>query len=102
MGCSVVRIDRAVAAREWLASQDRLPDLLLTDVVMPGEMDGVALAQHARATYPALRIVVMTGYAEQLEAISRMGFEIVPKPCSPDTLADAINRVCAPPRNAPA
>ena len=37
-------------------------DILLTDVHLPG-MSGVALAQHARAHYPALRIVFVTGAA---------------------------------------
>lgn len=59
---------------------------------MPGEKDGLALAQEARARYPELRIILMTGYAEQMEAISRQGFEIIPKPCSAQVLASAIGR----------
>ena len=92
MGCQVVRMDRAAAAQDWLSRQDRLPDVLLTDVVMPGDMDGVALAQAVRARYPSLRIILMTGYAEQMEAISRQGFEIIPKPCSAEMLAGTIGR----------
>jgi signal transduction histidine kinase/CheY-like chemotaxis protein len=95
MGCRVTRIDRARKAADWLKSQSRLPDLLLTDVVMPGEMDGLALAQHVRAEFPSVRIVVMTGYAEQIEAIARLGYEIIPKPCSADMLADAISKALA-------
>ena len=99
MGCTVLRVNRAVAARDWLSRQDELPDLLLTDVVMPGEMNGVGLAEYARTNFPQLRIIVMTGYAEQIERIARMGFEILPKPCSADMLAEAIQRVssAAPP-----
>ena len=96
LGCSVRRMDRASAARDWLSSgAASLPDLLLSDVVMPGEMDGVALAQFVRDRLPELKTVLMTGYAEQLDAISRMGFVIVPKPCSADTLVEAIRRVGA-------
>ncbi|HYF42948.1 MAG TPA: ATP-binding protein [Ramlibacter sp.] len=93
MGCTVTYIDRAAAARDWLAAQDRLPDLLLTDVVMPGEMDGAALAQLVRERYPQLKVILMTGYAEQLDSLARMGFEILPKPCTPEALAEAIERV---------
>jgi signal transduction histidine kinase len=92
IGCKVTRLNRAAAARDWLARQSMLPDVLLTDVVMPGEMDGVALARIVREKYPGLRIILMTGYAEQMEAISRLGFEIIPKPCSAEMLASTIAR----------
>ena len=59
---------------------------------MPGEMDGLALAQWARSRFPGLRIILITGYAEQMESISRQGFEVIPKPCSAEMLAAAIAR----------
>ena len=59
---------------------------------MPGEMDGLALAQRVRVRFPGLRIILITGYAEQMEAISRQGFEVIPKPCSAEMLASAIAR----------
>jgi len=90
LGCEVTRLDRAAAAEEWLSRQARLPDVLLSDVVMPGEIDGLALAQRARVRFPGLRIILITGYAEQMEAISRQGFEVLPKPCSAEMLAAAI------------
>jgi DNA-binding NtrC family response regulator len=86
----VTRLDRADAAFKWLCRQSSLPDVLLTDVVMPGRMDGVALAQSSRLRFPGVRVILMTGYAEQMEAIGRQGFEIVPKPCSAEMLAAAI------------
>ncbi|HYW57137.1 MAG TPA: ATP-binding protein [Polaromonas sp.] len=90
LGCTVTRVDRAHFAREWLAAQVQLPDLLLSDVMMPGDMDGLALAKYARATYPSLNILLMTGYAEQMDIIAKSGFDILPKPCSADILADGI------------
>jgi signal transduction histidine kinase len=95
LGCEVTRHSRAVAARNWLALQSSLPDLLLTDVVMPGEMDGLGLALHVKSHYPALKVVVMTGYAEQMEALSRLGYEILPKPCSAEMLGQAMARAFA-------
>ena len=41
-------------------------DLLLTDVRMP-LMDGIALAQAAQEQWPALSILIMTGYSDQHE-----------------------------------
>lgn len=50
---------------EALAAYEAAPDsfdLLLTDIVMPG-MDGVELANRAKATRPHLKIVFITGFA---------------------------------------
>lgn len=37
-------------------------DLLFTDVRMPGEMDGVELAQFARTRWPKLRVIITSGH----------------------------------------
>jgi signal transduction histidine kinase/ActR/RegA family two-component response regulator len=104
LGCTVTHFNRGSIARDWLqgkidpqggAPKSDLPDLLLTDIVMPGDMDGLALAQYARANFPRLRIILMTGYSAKLEAISRQGFKVLPKPCSPETLAEVISRARA-------
>lgn len=97
MGCQVKRVPNAAAALAHLQGLSQLPDALVSDVVMPGEMDGVGLARAVRARYPAMGIVLMTGYASQMEAIATLGFEVLPKPCSADMLADAILRTTRPP-----
>ncbi|MDB5742731.1 MAG: response regulator [Polaromonas sp.] len=97
MGCKVTHFDRAIHAGDWLARQACLPDLLLSDVVMPGAIDGLGLALQVAERYPELKTILMTGYAEQLDTISRLGFEVIPKPCSPELLADTIERVMAKP-----
>jgi PAS domain S-box-containing protein len=51
----------AVAVAE---AEDREIDLLLTDVVMPG-MRGYEVAQHVAASRPKIRILFMSGYAEE-------------------------------------
>ncbi len=38
--------------------------LLFTDIVMPGEMDGVRLAAEAQRRYPGLRVLLTSGYTE--------------------------------------
>jgi CheY-like chemotaxis protein len=92
LGCRVFRVDSAARALEWLSTRAQAPDLVLSDVVMPGDMDGLALATHLRASHPSLRVILMTGYAEKLNAIESEGFEVLPKPCSAEILAAAIAR----------
>jgi CheY-like chemotaxis protein len=40
-------------------------DLLLTDIVMPGELQGTTLARTLRENHPALRVIFMSGYASE-------------------------------------
>lgn len=53
----VCSADEAV---QLLQARDDI-DALLTDVEMPGKMDGLALAQEARRGWPYLAIIVMSG-----------------------------------------
>lgn len=92
LGCRATRVDRASAALDWLAANPVRPDLVLSDVVMPGELDGLALAIRLRETVPELPVILMTGYAERLDRISAAGFEVLPKPCSAEILGAAIAR----------
>lgn len=78
-------------------SEDRKFDLLLTDVVMPGGLNGRQLADHARLLHPHLKVVFTSGYTE--DAIVRtgaLGAEFLPKPYRraelARTLADALGR----------
>ena len=41
-------------------------DVLLTDVRMPGKLDGIDLAHRARSARPTLPVLVVSGYAEQI------------------------------------
>jgi len=42
-------------------------DLVLTDIVMPGKTNGIALAAIVGQTYPETCVLCMTGYSDQLE-----------------------------------
>ena len=51
------------AYRLLLAHPDLRVDLLFTDVVMPGQLDGIDLAKEARALRPELKVLYATGFA---------------------------------------
>jgi CheY-like chemotaxis protein len=90
LGCEVTHFTQAAPAIQWLDAHGAEVDAVLTDVVMPGELDGVALARHVRQSHPRLRLVVMTGYAAQLEEITRQGYTVLAKPWTAANLARAL------------
>ncbi len=59
-------VSQAANAEEALTRlrTDRPFDLMLTDVVMPGRLNGKRLADEVERQWPATRIVFMSGYAE--------------------------------------
>ena len=77
-------------ALEALA-RDRF-DLLLTDIVMP-IMDGIALALKASRDYPDLRILMMTGFAEQKKRaynLDTLIHDVISKPFNLEQIVAAV------------
>jgi CheY-like chemotaxis protein len=62
--------------------------VMLSDVQMPGGMDGVALARLVRAAYPAIKIALTSGRGVTGEATEYDAF--FPKPCDPLTMVGRI------------
>jgi signal transduction histidine kinase/ActR/RegA family two-component response regulator len=100
LGCEVTHFAAAAPALEWLDRHPEAVDVVLTDVVMPGDMDGLALAQRVRERHPRLGLLVMTGYAEQLDQITRQGFTVLAKPWTASHLAQALRTAHAAARSA--
>jgi CheY-like chemotaxis protein len=63
-------------------------DVLLSDIVMPGRLDGVGLAAEVQGRYPALPIILATGYTERLA--TEHGLRVLAKPFTSQTLAEAL------------
>ncbi len=78
-----------------LLRNGRPVDLLFTDLIMPGNMNGVVLAREARRLQPGIKVLLTTGYAS--ESIERHGadgeFPVIDKPYRQDELARKIRIV---------
>ncbi|WP_051340676.1 hybrid sensor histidine kinase/response regulator [Azospirillum halopraeferens] len=89
-GYTVTLVDNARAALDTLAS-GRAFDLVLSDIVMPGDLNGLDLARTVRDRYAGLPIMLTTGYSTAATAAVEDGFVLLHKPYRPEALAEAIS-----------
>jgi CheY-like chemotaxis protein len=92
MGYRVREASNGVHALEALRN-DADVDLVFTDLVMPGGMSGIDLVREVGAHYPSCRVLLTSGYAEEL--VSSSGIEenfvrLLRKPYRQSDLAAAI------------
>jgi len=83
-GHEIVTAQDGAEALDILTDNDGTFDLLLTDIKMP-IMDGIALALSAARDFPALTILLMTGFADQRERASGLNaivHDVITKPFS--------------------
>ena len=84
--------DSAEAALEALRTDT--PDVLVTDIRMPGQ-SGLELVKKIHGTRPQLPIIVMTAYSDLGNAVSAYesgAFEYLPKPFDIDQVLDLVRR----------
>ena len=87
LGFEPVVSHSAKEALEELAAGER-PQLMFSDVVMPGGLSGIELAHKVRARFPELPILLTTGYSEEVGGTH--GFTILQKPYELDSLTRAL------------
>lgn len=88
-GLMVTRVVTADEALPLLAGADAI-DLLFSDVIMPGRISGIDLAQEARRLRPGLPVILTTGYSGNVADAE--GIRILPKPYRIDELVDVLAR----------
>ena len=72
-------------------------DLLLTDIVLPGET-GPALAGRLRRENPGLKVLLVTGYAEEMALLEAKQEECLAKPFSTEVLLRRVRQLLDPRR----
>jgi DNA-binding NtrC family response regulator len=68
-------------------------DLLLTDLVMPGGLNGRELAEMLRQRSPRLKVIYMSGYSADVlgkEFVVQPGLDFLQKPYDADKLASVV------------
>jgi two-component system cell cycle sensor histidine kinase/response regulator CckA len=98
-GYSVIEASNGVEAMEALEQKNGAVDLVVSDVVMP-EMDGPTLLKAMRARNPDLKIIFVSGYAEDAfdKSVLRDDeqFAFLPKPFALSALVEKVKQTMAP------
>jgi two-component system NtrC family sensor kinase len=96
LGFTVELINNAESALKHLQSSDRAYRFLLSDIVMPGAMNGLELARRVRSlegNKPP--IILATGYSAEAQSASDEGFVLLRKPYGMIELRKAIAAILA-------
>jgi signal transduction histidine kinase len=88
-GCTVHHEESADAAFNLLGEGYGF-DLVLSDVQMPGLMNGVDLAEQIMMRLPHQKVVLMTGYADELDRAKHLNVAILAKPFNMEDLLNLI------------
>ena len=93
--------DGATSGDEAIAkAKNSCPDLLLSDVMMPG-INGFDAALQIKRVCPGCRLLFFTGYASQVASLAAdltsngFRFELLAKPIQPAVLVDSVNAALA-------
>jgi two-component system NtrC family sensor kinase len=89
LGYATITADTAPAALERLRRGDERIDVLFSDVVMPGGMNGLQLAVEARRLRPELKVLLTSGYAGD----TQHDFPLLTKPYDRGQLAQLLRAV---------
>jgi two-component system NtrC family sensor kinase len=79
LGYMVKQVANAHEALELLANDPKI-DLVFSDILMPGGMNGLELAHAIRRLYPAMPVLLATGYSDSGRDAVQQGFVVLPKP----------------------
>jgi PAS domain S-box-containing protein len=91
LGYETIYRDSAEAALKLLEAGTKI-DLVFSDIVMPGTIDGVGLAREIRSRYPNLPIALTTGYSDAAKA-APPNLRILRKPFDTEALRDFIQDI---------
>ena len=87
--------DKAIAVLE----NDFIYDLVITDIVMPGDLQGTDLAKRLRSRFPQLPIIFLSGYSEvasNSDTLNRPNIIRLMKPVGKQQLLDAVHQAVSP------
>ncbi len=92
LGYTVTLARNAIQAQALLEVDPEAFDVVFTDVVMPGEINGLQLAKRLREMRPDLPVILTSGYSDALANSEGQGFDLLQKPYSMEALSRIIQQ----------
>ena len=100
LGYTTLTANSAKQALEVLQEHPQI-DLLFSDVVMPGEMDGYGLAKEAMHLYPTIKALLASGFTSKREGVvngdislfKKLSDELLNKPYNQSEVARAVRNI---------
>jgi signal transduction histidine kinase len=92
LGFAVTRVSGAAEALAALSNGLRF-DLVLSDIVMPGGANGIELANQIKRRRPDTPVLLTTGYSEALGSAADIGFRVLRKPYSLNSLETILKSI---------
>jgi CheY-like chemotaxis protein len=68
-------------------------DLVFSDIVMPGGMSGIELAQALESLYPSIPVLLATGFSREALGAGALRFPVLPKPYSVSELSRRVEQI---------
>lgn len=94
-GYQIIQAENGLSALHHIQSSTRI-DLLVSDVGLPGGMNGRQLADAARQYRPSLKVLFVTGYAEQAMVrteLKEIGMGVISKPFNIEAFASKVHNI---------
>lgn len=93
LGYRTIEADSGEAALELLRANP--VDLVFSDVIMPGGMNGLQLIEQVRLAYPGVATLAATGYSENIleRPAAAKDLQILPKPFKLNDLAVMVEKL---------
>ena len=89
-GFWVLEAQNATEALEVLSRHSEV-SIMMTDVRMPGLLDGLALVAQVRIDHPTIRSIVVSGHTTAMEASDAGAMGFLPKPYMAHTMVQAVH-----------
>lgn len=98
-GYTVLSVQNGPAAIAMCRQAITPIDLLLTDMIMPGGLNGAEVARKLRGLYPEMKVIYMSGYTNHVlvdRALLGGGAAFLQKPFTPEVLLRELRKVLVP------
>jgi PAS domain S-box-containing protein len=84
-------VDGVEALKVWKENAAQF-DILLSDIVMPGGLNGRQLAEELKRECPELKVILMSGYSSEIAGKNQPYSHFLQKPCSMEALTETVRK----------